>query len=294
MALLIESFFDQDTATFTYVLADDQTKKAAVIDSVLNYNMSSGRTQTHAADRVIQYITSKNLSMEWILDTHIHADHLTASHYLKEKIGGKIGIGSKIKDVLSFWVPIFNTAHDTPLDGSQFDRLFDDGDIFQIGSIHVHVMHTPGHTPACICYHIKDAQALFVGDTIFMPDLGTARTDFPGGSAEQLYDSIQKILSLPDETRIFVGHDDPPTDHNQKLTRNPMSWTTVKDQKDHNQLVKVGIGKDEYVSLRHQRDHGKAVPRLLLPSLQVNLRAGTFGVLDDHYTQYIKIPINKI
>jgi len=286
MAINIKTFFDSETATFTHIVSEATTNKAAIIDSVLNYNQYSGRTSCQSADEVINYINSQNLSVEWILDTHIHADHITASHYLKEKLGGKIGIGSKIKEVLKFWVPIFNITHDTNLDGSQFDHLFEDGEVFKLGNIEIKVIHTPGHTPACACYLIEDA--IFVGDTIFMPDLGTARTDFPGGSAEIMYDSIKKILSLPGDTRTFMCHDYPPEG------RDVECLSTVKEQKQRNILVNDSISKDQYIKLRNKRDEGKDVPKLLLPSIQANLRAGTFGESEDNGTRYIKIPVDKL
>lgn len=286
MTINIKTFFDQDTATFTHIVNDMSTKKCAIIDSVLNYDQYSGRTNTKSADQVISYITEQNLSVEWIIDTHIHADHITASHYLKEKLGGKIGIGSKIKNVLALWVPIFNTAKDTNLDASQFDQLFEDNEVFKLGTVDVKVMHTPGHTPACASYLIEDA--VFVGDTIFMPDIGSARTDFPGGSAAALYDSAQRILSLPDETRIFMCHDYPPEGRD-------VGWiSTVKDEKEKNVLLHDGITKEQYITVRNKRDEGKAVPKLLLPSIQANLRAGTFGAPENNDVMYIKIPVNKI
>jgi glyoxylase-like metal-dependent hydrolase (beta-lactamase superfamily II) len=286
MAINIKTFFDTDTATFTHIVSDPATQKCAIIDSVLDYDQYSGRTKTKSTDQIISYINEEKLSVEWILDTHIHADHITASHYLKEKLGGKIGIGAKIKDVLALWVPIFNTHKDTPLDASQFDKLFEDGEVFKIGKIDVKVLHTPGHTPACSSYLIEDA--IFVGDTIFMPDLGTARTDFPGGSAATLYDSVKKILSLPDETRIFMCHDYPPEG------RDTAYLTTVREQKAKNILLHDGISKEEYVAVRNKRDEGKAVPKLLLPSIQANLRAGTFGASEENNVRYIKIPVDKI
>ncbi len=284
--LTIHPIFDHDSHTITYVVSDPVTKQSAVIDSVLDYDQYSGRTKTKSVDHVISYITEEKLSVEWILDTHIHADHITASHYLKEKLGGKIGIGDKIKDVLDLWVPMFNTFNDTNLDASQFDHLFKNGEVFKLGNIDVKVIHTPGHTPACSSYLIEDA--IFVGDTIFMPDIGTARADFPGGSAATLYDSIKKILSLPDETRIFMCHDYPPEGRD-------VAWlATVKEQKEKNILMRDGISKEEYVMVRNKRDEGKAVPRLLLPSIQVNLRAGSFGLPEDNNIRYIKIPVDKI
>lgn len=286
MTIQIKTFFDPDTATFTHVVTDPSTRKCAIIDSVLDYDQYSGRTNTKSVDKVISYINEEKLSVEWILDTHIHADHITASHSLKEKLGGKIGIGAKIKDVLALWVPIFNTNTDTPLDASQFDKLFEDGEVFKLGNIDVKAIHTPGHTPACSSYLIEDA--VFIGDTIFMPDIGTARTDFPGGSAATLYDSVKKILSLPDETRIFMCHDYPPEGRD-------VAWiATVKEQKEKNVLLHDGISKEDYVTVRNKRDEGKAVPKLLLPSIQANLRAGTFGEPDDNNIRYIKIPVDKI
>lgn len=282
----IEHFFDKDTATFTYVLSDPKTGQCAIIDPVLDYDMSAGKTTTLSADKVIAYVKEHGLSVEWILETHAHADHLTASYYLKEKLGGKIGIGEHIKEVLKFWVPLFNTAHDTPLDGSQFDHLFKDGEIFHIGSIEVRVMHTPGHTPACLTYLMGDTA--FVGDTIFMPYVGTARTDFPGGSAQTLYRSIQKLLALPENTRIFTCHDYPP----QGQPENYIS--TVADQKAKNSMVHDGVSEAEYVAARNAKDVGKPVPRLLLPSIQVNLRAGGLGKAEDNAIRYIKIPLNKL
>lgn len=286
MAINIKTFFDADTATFTHIVSDSDTNKAAIIDSVLDYDQYSGRTRTISADKVIAYINQEKLTIEWILDTHIHADHITASHYLKEKLGGKIGIGAKIKEVLAFWVPVFNTSKDTDLNASQFDHLFQDGEIFKLGNVDITVLHTPGHTPACCSYLIEDA--VFVGDTIFMPDIGTARTDFPGGSAATLYDSVKKIFSLPAETRIFMCHDYPPNGRD-------VTWVaTIKEQREKNILIHDGISKEEYVAVRNKRDEGKAVPKLLLPSVQANLRAGTFGDSEENGVRYVKIPVDEL
>lgn len=282
----IRHFYDKETATFTYLLIDEATRNCAVIDSVLNYDIFSGRTSTTSADELIAIIKQENLTLVWILETHIHADHLTAASYLQEKLGGKIGIGSEIKEVLNFWVPLFNTQQDTPLDASHFDHLFADGEEFLIGNLRVKVLHTPGHTSACVSYLIGDS--IFVGDTIFTPEMGTARTDFPGGNAAQLYDSIQKIFELPGETKIFIGHDYP------KDGEQPLFSCSVKDQKEKNILVKEGISKAQYVETRNKRDFGKAVPKLLLPAIQINLRAGRFGAAESNGTHYIKIPLNKI
>ena len=281
----IHHFFDSDTATFTYIVIDEETNKCAIIDSVLNYDMSAGKTSTSSIEKIISYVQENDLEVEWILETHVHADHLTGSHFLQEQLGGRIGIGEHIKDVLKLWVPIFNTFRDTSIDGLKFDHLFKDGEMFTIGSIEVRVMHTPGHTPACVSYIIEDT--VFVGDTIFMPYVGTARADFPGGSAKALYNSIQKILALPGETKIYTCHDYPPEG------REPGCISTVAEQKETNSMVRDGISEQEYIEARNARDKGKAVPRLLLPSIQVNMRAGDLGDPEDNDVQYIKIPLNK-
>ena len=285
MPIEIKPFFDQETATFTYVVSDKNTHKVAIIDSVLNYDQYSGQVSTHAADKVINYINDNNLISEWILETHIHADHLTAAHYIKEKMGGKTGIGAKISQVLDFWIPIFNIGMDTPLDGSQFDQLFADNDLFKLGDTTIKVLHTPGHTPACVSYLIEDA--VFVGDTVFMPDLGTARTDFPGGNAASMYDSIQRIFSLPDSTKIFTCHDYPPESRKENYV------STVKEQKKDNILINETVTKENYVKIRNKRDEGKAVPKLLLPSIQTNLRVGKFPNPESNGKSYIKIPIKS-
>ncbi len=282
----IEHFFDQKTSTFTYLVIDTTSNKCAIIDSVLDYDMNSGRVTTDSADKVIQYIKQNKLDLEWILETHAHADHLTASSYIKKALGGKIGIGEHIKKVLEFWVPLFNTGHDTKLDGSQFDHLFKDEEVFKIGSIEVKVIHTPGHTPACLSYLMEDA--VFVGDTIFMPYVGTARTDFPGGSARALYQSIHKLFSLKDTTRILTCHDYPPKGQNVKF------MSTVAEQKLNNVMINVNVSEEEYIIARNKKDEGKAVPRLLLPSIQVNMRAGDLGEKENNGKNYIKIPINSI
>tara|TARA_R110000868_G_scaffold36118_2_gene128588 strand:- start:49 stop:906 length:858 start_codon:yes stop_codon:yes gene_type:complete len=282
----IKSFFDSATATVTYVVSDDATKCCAVIDPVRDFDLASGKLSTVSADQVIAYILKEKLKLEWILETHVHADHLTAATYIKEKLGGQIGIGEHIKKVLSYWVPVFNIAADTPVDGSQFDVLFADGESFNIGDIVVKVLHTPGHTPDSVSYHMGDA--IFVGDTIFMPYVGTARTDFPGGSAETLYQSIQKILSLPEETRIFTCHDYP-------LDNNSPKWeSTIKEQKMTNIMIDESVTKSEFTAARNKKDENKSVPKLLLPSIQVNLRAGNLGSAESNHTHYIKIPINTI
>jgi glyoxylase-like metal-dependent hydrolase (beta-lactamase superfamily II) len=284
----IRGFFDPVTATWSYVVyADGDTdKRCAVIDSVLDYDIYSGRTKTVSADRVIDFVRKKGLSVEWILETHIHADHLTASAYIKEVLGGKTAISKHLLEVLATWEPIFHNESDTPLDGRQFDHIFADDAVFTVGSIDARIIHTPGHTPADTTYIIGDA--VFVGDAMFLPDVGTGRCDFPGGSAAQSYESSRKIFDLPDEYRMYVGHDYPPAG-----MRAPQCMTTISEQKKSNVRLHSGIAKETYVAKRNLDDHDKAVPQLLLPSIQVNLRAGTFG-LSTAGVQYVKLPVNKI
>jgi glyoxylase-like metal-dependent hydrolase (beta-lactamase superfamily II) len=282
----IQHFYDQETSTFTYILIDDVAKRCAIIDSVMGYDLYSGRVDNKNADLIINYIKSNNLTLDWILETHAHADHLTASSYIKDKIGGKIGIGKNIIEVIKFWVPIFNNAKNTPVDGSQFDYLFKDNELFFVGNLAIKVLYTPGHTPACVSYLVEDS--IFVGDTIFNPKMGTARVDFPGGSAKNLYNSIQKIFSLPDETKIFVGHDYP------ENGEDPRCSYTVIEQKNDNILVNQNISEDQYIEARTKRDLGKAVPKLIMPSMQVNIRAGRFTPCEENGVQYLKIPINKL
>ncbi len=284
--MMIKSFFDSNTSTVTYIVSDPETQRCAIIDSVHDFDLYSGRIFSNSADRIIDYIKKMNLQVEWILDTHVHADHLTAASYLKDKLGGKIGIGENIKKVLSYWIPIFNTGLDTPSDESQFDVLFSDDTRFKIGNLNVKVIHTPGHTPDSVSYYINDA--IFVGDTIFMPYVGTARTDFPGGSAEDLYRSIQKILALPAQTRIYTCHNYPPTG------QQPAWESTVAEQKKNNSMINDSISEKEFIIVRNKKDLNKPVPQLLLPSIQVNLRAGKLGNIESNQTHYIKIPINKI
>jgi len=273
----IQDFFDPATNTVSYIVYDD-SKQCAIIDSVLDFDYASGRTNTANADNIIQYVKMKGLTVEWILETHVHADHLSAAPYLQERIGGKIGIGYNIKTVQETFGKIFNEGTEFERDGSQFDGLFEDGDAFYIGDLRVDILHTPGHTPACLTYVIEDTA--FVGDTMFMPDFGTARCDFPGGSASDLYDSIQKILALPDETRIFVGHDYAPNGRD-------FAWeTTVGEQKAKNVQI-ANKSKDEYVAMREAKDATLAHPKLIIPSLQVNMRAG-------EVPEYLKVPVDKL
>lgn len=280
----VKDFFDNDTATFTYVISDRNSGEAAIIDPLLNYDPASGHATTVGADEVISYISEQKFKLRWLLETHIHADHLSASLYIKKRLGGQLAIGSSIKDVLQHWVPFFNTAHDTKGDASQFDRLLDEGDEILLGEHTIRVLHTPGHTPACASYVIDDN--VFVGDALFLPDVGTGRADFPGGSASTLYESLQKILALPEHTKIFSCHDYPPPDR----TRTGMS--TVGAQRKQNILIKAGTSKDDFVAARNKRDTGKPVPKLLYPSIQVNLRGGSFGESESNGGRFVKIPVD--
>ena len=283
----VQGFFDNATNTISYVVKDPQSNQCAIIDSVLDFDYASGQTDTVSADALIAYIAEQKLEVVWILESHVHADHLSAAPYLQDKLGGKIGIGDNITLVQNTFGKVFNEGTEFQRDGSQFDQLFSDGDTIEIGALTAKVMHTPGHTPACLTYVVGDAA--FVGDTLFMPDFGTARVDFPGGSAEDLYASIQKILSLPDETRIFVGHD------YKAPGREEFAWeTTVGEQKARN--VHIGAGKPlaDFVKLRNERDAQLNMPKLILPSLQVNMRAGNMPKAADNGVSYFKIPINGL
>ena len=283
----VTSFFDTATNTISYVVSDPNGNSCAIIDSVLDFDFSSGRTNTAFADEIITFVTQKGLTVEWLLESHVHADHLSAAPYLQEKVGGKIAIGENIKLVQDTFGKIFNEGTEFQRDGSQFDRLFKDGDSFHIGKMRGDVIHTPGHTPACLTYVIGDAA--FVGDTLFMPDFGTARCDFPGGSSTTMFNSIQKILSLPDETRIFVGHD------YKAPERDEFAWeTTVKEQKEKNIHIKVGKSKEDFVKMRDERDKKLNMPKLIIPSLQVNMRAGNMPEPDDQGNTYLKVPVNKL
>lgn len=282
----VKTFYDKVTSTFSYVLYDAEAKQCAVIDSVLDYDSFSGRSATQSADEIIAFIEQNKLENRWILETHVHADHITAAHYLQQKLGGKIGIGSGIKAVLDMWLDIFETHSDTPSDGSQFDRLFDEGDTFDIGQYTVTVWHTPGHTPACVSYLVDGK--IFVGDTLFSPALGTARCDFPGGSAKHLYQTIQRIYTLDEQTVIYLGHDYPPQD------QAPTSHVTLSQMKQTNVQIRPETPLSEYVAKREARDATLAVPKLLLPAIQANLRNGQFGMTSVRGTQFIKIPINVI
>lgn len=283
----VKAFFDEATFTVTFVVKDPSGKACAIVDSVLDFDYASGRTDTRSADAVIAYVRENGLEVAWILETHVHADHLSAAPYLQERVGGKIGIGDRIKVVQDTFGKIFNEGTEFQRDGSQFDRLFVEGDRFEVGALQGRVLHTPGHTPACLTYVIEDAA--FVGDTLFMPDYGTARCDFPGGSAEVLYDSIQKILSLPDETRIFVAHD------YKAPGRDDFAWeTTVAEEKARNIHIGGGTSKEDFVKMRTARDATLDMPKLIIPSLQVNMRAGQMPPPEDDGKTYLKIPVNGI
>lgn len=284
----VRGFFDPVTATWSYVVYADghADKRCAVIDTVLDYDIHSGRTKTDSADRVIDFIQKKGLEVEWVLETHIHADHLTGSAYVKGKLGGKTAISKHILKVLETWEPIFHNEADTPTNGYQFDHTFADDEPFTVGPFEAHIIHTPGHTPADTTYIIGDA--VFVGDAMFLPDVGTGRCDFPGGSAEHSYESSRKLLNLPENCRMYVGHDYPPNN-----SRAPQCMATIGEQKRANVRVHEGVTKEQYVTKRNKDDHGKEVPKLLLPSIQVNLRGGTFGQATDG-VQYVKLPVDKI
>ncbi len=283
---VVKTFFDEATFTATHVVWDPETHHAAIIDSVKDYDPKSGRTSTESADAVIAFVRAQNLTVEWILETHVHADHLTAAPYLRNRLGGKIGIGSHIDVVQDVFKRVFNVEDEFATDGRQFDRLFEDGESFRIGGIEAKVMHTPGHTPACATYVMGDAA--FVGDTLFMPDFGTARCDFPGGDARQLYQSIHKILSLPPETRLFLCHDYAPNGRGYR-------WeTTIAAERAENIHVRNGISEAEFVSMRIERDKQLDMPVLILPSVQVNMRAGDLPPAEDNGTRYLKIPVDAL
>ncbi|WP_417620616.1 MBL fold metallo-hydrolase [Parasphingorhabdus sp.] len=284
---VIKAFFDQATYTVTYVVHDAETKCAAIIDSVFDFDPASGRTSFDSADEVIAYVKEQGLTVQWLLETHAHADHLSAAPYLQEKLGGKIAIGEHIVTVQNVFGKLFNAGTEFQRDGSDFDRLFADGDTFQIGELDVTVMHVPGHTPADIAYVVGDA--VFVGDTMFMPDYGSARADFPGGDARQLYRSLRRILELPPTTRLFMCHDYLPAGRTEYV------WeTTVAEQRKGNIHAHDGITEDEFVNMRTERDKTLAMPRLILPSVQVNMRAGHLPPEEDNGVRYLKVPLNGV
>lgn len=287
MKPLVHAFFDEPTFTVSYVVEDPATKIAAIVDSVLDYDPASGRTSHDSADKIVAFVKEHGLTVEWLLETHVHADHLSAAPYLKAALGGKIAIGANIKTVQGIFSKVFNAEPGFATDGRQFDHLFSDGDTFAVGTIEGRVMHTPGHTPACLTYLIGDAG--FVGDTLFMPDYGTARCDFPGGDAATLFRSIKKIFALPPETRLFMCHD------YKAPGRDSYAWeTTVGEEKAKNIHVHDGIAEADFVAMREKRDATLSMPRLILPSVQVNMRGGELPPPEDNGTRYLKIPLNAL
>ncbi len=282
---LVQHFFDEPTNTFSYVVSDPDSNACAIIDSVLDFDYAAGKTDVRSANEIIDYIRKKDLKVEWIIETHVHADHLSAAPYLHSELGGKTGIGAHIVEVQEIFGKAFNAGTEFARDGSQFDALFKEGDYFRIGNLEGRVLHTPGHTPACLTYVIGDTA--FVGDTLFMPDYGTARCDFPGGDARTLYQSIQKVLALPSETRIFLCHDYKAPDREEF-----QHMTTVAEQRRNNIHVHEGISEDDFVKMRTERDATLDMPRLILPSVQVNMRAGHMPPAEDNGQVYLKVPVN--
>ena len=280
----VTPFFDRQTNTFSYVVKDPESTACAIIDSVMNIDYPSGTISFEGADEIIRYVQDHGLQTQWLIETHVHADHLSAAPYIQEKLGGKIGIGEKVLVVQEVFGKIFNAGTEFQRDGSQFDHLFSDGEAYRIGGMTAHAMYTPGHTPACMTHVVGDAA--FVGDTIFMPDGGTARADFPGGDARTLFRSVHRVLSLPDETRLFMCHDYCPNDRDVEYE------TTVAREKLDNIHVGQGISEDEFVRMREARDVTLGMPTLILPSLQVNMRAGHLPPPEDNDMVYLKIPVN--
>lgn len=293
-SMQVEGFFDPGTWTVSYIVLDKKTKQCALVDSVLDYDPKSGRTAHTTADQLIARVRELGATVQWILETHVHADHLSAAPYLKQQLGGQLGIGQHITTVQSVFGQLFNAGSEFARDGRQFDHLFADGENFSIGSLQARAMHTPGHTPACMTYVVSDSDALdksmaaFVGDTLFMPDGGTARCDFPGGDARTLYRSINKVLSLPPETLLYMCHDYQPGGREVQFVSN------VADERAKNIHVRNGISEEEFVAMRHARDATLAMPTLILPSVQVNMRAGQLPEPEDNGTRYIKIPLNAV
>ena len=283
----VKAFLDSDSETFSYVVADLTSGSAVIIDPVLDFDYKSGRTSTKSAEEILAYVEQKNFKVEWVLETHAHADHLSAAPFFKEKLGAKIGIGEHIQQVQGIFKQIFNLEKEFLPNGAQFDRLFKDGEVLKVGSLSIRVMHTPGHTPADLAYIVNGKMA-FVGDTLFMPDVGTARCDFPGGSAKTLYQSIRKLLSLPSETEIYICHDYPTQGRGHEYK------TTVAEQLEHNIHVNSEITEEAFVQKREARDKTLAMPRLILPSIQVNIRAGQLPPKEENGQVYLKVPINML
>ncbi len=283
----VTAFFDEATYTVTYIVADPNSQKCVIIDSVLDYDAGSGRTNTKSADALIAHITQEKLELEWVLETHAHADHFSAAPYLQEKLGGVIAIGEHIPDVQRVFGGLFNAGDGFKTDGSQFGRLLKDGESFKIGGLEVKTIFVPGHTPACVAYHIADT--VFVGDTLFMPDFGSARCDFPGGDAGMLYDSVQNLFKLPDDTRVFLCHD------YKAKGRDFYAWeSTIGEQKANNIHMNPGVSRDEFIAMREARDKTLSMPKLILPAIQVNMRAGEMPPPEDNGQIYLKIPLNAV
>jgi len=283
----VKAFFDQTTNTVTYVVCDPASKVCAVIDSVLDFDPTSGRTSTSSADEVVEFIADNGLEVAWILETHAHADHLSAAQYLKLKTGGKTGIGKLITHAQLVFKDLFNLDDEFPVNGEQFDSLFNEADLLELGTTEIRVMHTPGHTPACMTYVVGDSA--FVGDTLFMPDYGTARVDFPGGDAAPLYQSIQRIFELPAGTRLFMCHD------YKAPGRDEHAWvTTVEEQRLNNIHIHQGITEQEFIEFRNKQDKNLSMPKLILPSVQVNIRAGQMPPADDNGVVYLKLPVDAL
>lgn len=284
---IVKSFFDATTSTITHVIYQAKGSECAIVDSVMDYEPKSGRLTTTSADRVIDFVRSHELSVQWLLETHAHADHISAAPYLRDKLGGVIGIGESIKAVQSVFKKVFNLESGFNDDGTQFDYLFEDGEIFYIGKLEVKAMHVPGHTPADMAYVVEDS-TVFVGDTLFMPDVGTARCDFPGGDAHILYQSVQKLYNLPSETRLFLCHDYPPNG------REPIWETTIGHERKNNIQINENISEAEFVAKRTARDATLEMPTLILPSIQTNIQAGKLPEAESNGTSYLKIPINAL
>ncbi|WP_248918084.1 MBL fold metallo-hydrolase [Pseudomonas entomophila] len=288
--LHVEAFFDKTTWTISYLVMDGETRQCALIDSVLDYDPKSGRTRTDSADKLIARVEALGAKVQWILDTHVHADHLSAAAYLKQTLGGSIAIGAQITQVQKVFGSLFNAEPGFARDGSQFDVLFEDEEGFRIGNLHARALHTPGHTPACMSYMVEDAGelAVFVGDTLFTPDYGTARCDFPGASARTLYQSIRRLLAFPDQTRLFMCHDYLPGGRELRYV------TTVAEQRADNIHIHEGVSEDSFVKMREDRDKTLDMPVLILPSVQINMRSGQFPEPEANGVSYLKIPLNKL
>jgi glyoxylase-like metal-dependent hydrolase (beta-lactamase superfamily II) len=289
-ALHVDAFFDTETWTVSYLVLDPETRQCALIDSVLDYDPKAGRTRTTHADKLIARVHELGATVQWILETHVHADHLSAAPYLKQQLGGQLAIGQHITTVQNVFGSLFNAGTEFARDGSQFDHLFADGDTFAIGGLQARALHTPGHTPACMSYVVSNGHdtAAFVGDTLFMPDYGTARCDFPGGDARTLFRSINKVLSLPPETRLYMCHDYQPGGREVQFV------STVAEQRELNIHVRNGISEDEFVAMRSARDATLSMPTLILPSVQINMRAGQLPEPEGNGVRYIKIPLNAV